>query len=72
MYYVTFCKHFGEDSWPMATETEWRVFATENKDKAIGLCHKLNELPLLNLQTERFRVWESPTKKWSKKSVLIY
>lgn len=65
-YFKTFLSSvFGEN------EFEFLLYQTSNKDFAINRAKEYN---LLNENTtERFRVWESETKKFNKKkSKLIY
>ena len=65
---VTFFKDLGNHAVPILQreELEWAVFGTFDKDVAIQKAKVLNELPMVNLTTERFRVWQGKTEKFTK------
>lgn len=69
-YIVTYFKTFHQPIF-MATEFDFLLWQTTDKDFAIKIATKYN---LENEDfTERFRVWESETKKFNKKkSKVIY
>lgn len=67
IYVLSFYKDFGGDSryFPRG-EQEWVIYGSPNKDEVISRAKIANENPLLNLTTERFRVWEGETAKFQK------
>jgi hypothetical protein len=68
LFIVTFFKDLGNHAVPILQreELEWAVFGTFDKQIAIEKAKKLNELPMVNFTTERFRVWQGKTEKFTK------
>ena len=72
-YIVTFHKDFLKNNSIVSGELEWNICQFTTEDEAIATAKKLNEKCLININIERFRVWQSETKKFNKKkSKLIY
>jgi hypothetical protein len=48
------------------------IFTTDDKNYAIEQARRMNTESNVNIHTEHFQVWVSPSKKFSKKSKIIY
>ena len=67
IYVLTFSKDFGRDSkYFPRDEQEWVIYGSPNKAEVISRAKIANQNPLLNLTTERFRVWEGKKAKFQK------
>jgi hypothetical protein len=68
IYTLTFFKDFGNHSGIINGDFEWAVYGSTNRNEVIQKAKKANQNPMINFTTERWRVWEGKTKKFSLKS----
>lgn len=53
-------------------DVEFKLYTSSDRQWSIDHARRMNSDPFLNIQVERFRVWESKNGKMNKAATLIY